>query len=359
MNLSTAHTYDNQKELDSSSPLGKLLAEADSKVAGLNFFNSIMHDGNAAGTMAGAQEIKFFTDRPVSNEKGYIEFLPASRNPGQLDSIKMGQVSITDARVLPTALASPQEETEHRNSNTTAHLTQLYGNEEEFLKSIEQASKDSPDHKVAVMIPGFPMTHDQGIATAANLQAESGIPVVLYSWPSQDKPLISAYKGDEKKDELSLALHGNKIINDIANRIGAENMVLIGFSQGGKMAIQAAIARQKETRGAKPFFAQAFSRADGPALEFQENITPILKNAEHTVVLASPKDRLLLGSAFMLQHEQSPFFPAWRTGSITKYKIPPELTSRFQVIDDSSSNNGTTNHIFNTHEIAHWLKSLK
>lgn len=346
--------------VDEKSPLGNLLDQADSKIAGLNFFNSITHvkDGQQIGE--GAQTVKFFTDRSMSSEKGYIEFLPGSKDVNQVNPLTTGEMSISDARVLPTAFASPAEEASHKHLSTKGNVQRLYQNTNDFLNSIEGASKESPNHKIAIVIPGFGMTHDQGIATAANLQAESGMPVVYYSWPSQDKPLISAYKVDERKDDVSLSTHGNQMINAIADRIGAENIVIVGFSQGGKMAIEAAIARQKEMgAGAKPFHAQVFSRADAPKTAFQSNITSILNNAEHTAIFASPHDRLLFGSAFMPQHLEPGLKPGWRAGASTNYHVPAALASRFQVIDDSNFNNGKTNHIFNTGEIANWLKNLK
>lgn len=347
---------------ETQSPLVNLLDQADSKIAGLNFFNSVVHEKDGqqitAGT-TGAQSVKFFTDRSLSDEKGYLEFLPGSKNGNQLSPVTMGEMSISDARVLPTAFASPAEEAAHRDLSTKASVQELYQNTNDFLDSIQRSSKENPMHKVMVVIPGFGMTHDQGIATAANLQAESGMPVVYYSWPSQDKPLVSAYKVDERKDDLSLARHGNQMIDAIADRIGAENMVLVGFSQGGKMAIEAAIARQeKRGAGAKPFYAQVFSRADEPKSVFQANINSILNNAEYTAVFASPHDRLLFGSAFMPHHLEPGLKPGWRTGASTDYQVPANLATRFQVIDDSNVNNGKTNHIFNTSGIADWLKSL-
>ena len=351
--------YANDKDRRIDSALAMLLEQGNEKVAGFNFFNSIVHDKDGHRTEPGSQQIKFFTDRPLSDKNGYIEFLPASKNPKELDAVTMGEMSVIGARVLPTALASKEEEAAHRGVKTHAHVDQLYATEEEFLNSIQEKSKNNPDHKIGVMIPGFPMSHDQGIATAAALQAESGMPIVLYSWPSLDKPLLSAFKKDERKNELSLSDHGSKIINEIANRIGPENMVLIGFSQGGKMAIEAAISRNKTNDKAKPFYAQVFSRADGPAREFQANISPILNNAEHTVVFASPHDRLLFGSALMPQHKDHELKPGWRTGATIQYEVPHELRNRFQVIDDSAVNNGASNHVFNTRGISDWLKSLK
>ncbi len=359
----TAHLIDNDSTMVAKeSPLGNLLDQADSRIAGLNFFNSIRHekDGTqiAPGT-TGIQAVKFFTDRSVSNEKGYLEFLPGSKELNQVNSVISGEMSISDARVLPTAFASPAEEAAHRHLSTRANVQELYQSTDDFLNSIERASKENPKHKIAIVIPGFGMTHDQGIATAANLQAESGLPVVYYSWPSQDKPLVSAYKIDEQKDHVSLSRNGNQMINAIADRIGAENIVIVGFSQGGKMAIEAAIARQGERgAGAKPFYAQVFSRADGPKTEFQANISSILNNAEHTAVFASPHDRLLFGSAFMPHHLEHGLKPGWRTGASTNYEVPTALASRFQVVDDSNVNNGKTNHIFNTRGIADWLRNL-
>lgn len=358
MQLKEISYAESKKEKKLDSPLAVLLEQANEKVAGFNFFNSVVHDRDGQQAMPGSQAVIFFTDRPMSDKKGYIEFLPAGKNPRELEDTTMGQMSVTGARVLPTALASPAEEQAHRGLKTRAQVDQIYKTEEDFLNSIEHASRNNPDHKVGVMIPGFPMSHDQGLATAAALQAESGMPIVLYSWPSEDKPLLSAYNRDERRDDLSLSVHGSKIINDIADRIGPENMVLVGFSQGGKMAIEAAISRNKANEHSKPFFAQVFSRADGPAREFQANISSILSNAEHTAVFVSPHDRLLFGSALMPQHKEQ-FKPAWRTGATTNYEVPSELRNRIQVIDDSSVNNGATNHIFNTRGIADWLKSLK
>ena len=351
---------DDDSMVDKKSLLGNLLDQADSKIAGLNFFNSITRERDGQQIAEGAETVKFFTDRSVTNEKGYIEFLPGSKDPNKVNPLITGEMSISDARVLPTAFASPTEEASHKHLSTKGNVQGLYQNTNDFLNSIERASKESPNHKVAIVIPGFGMTHDQGIATAANLQAESGMPVVYYSWASQDKPLISAYKIDEQKDNVSLSTHGNQMINAIADRIGAENTVIVGFSQGGKMAIEAAIARQHERgAGARPFYAQVFSRADAPKAEFQSNIRSILNNAEHTAVFASPHDRLLFGSAFMPQHLEQGIKPGWRTGASTEYDVPIVLASRFQVVDDSNVNNGKTNHIFNTRGIAYWLKNLK
>lgn len=357
------HTDSIQK--NKQSLLGKLLESED--LTGINFFNSVKHEVDGPDKMdSNAQSVFFFTDRPTSKTNGHTEFLPATKDAGQLNSITLGKESISGARVLPTAFASPEELAAHKHVQTTEQVQQIYSTKEKFLDDIAKASQESSNHKVAIFIPGFGMTHDQGIATAANLQSQSGLPVVYYSWPSQDKPDVLSYAIDEKKDEESLERHGMEMIESIADKIGPENLVIAGFSQGGKLAIKEAIERQKNNPESKPFYAQIFSRADAPANEFQANIGKIINNAEHTVVLSSPHDRLLLGSATLPSHlsAHNKFKPSWRVGTTTHFEVPEKLNSRFQVIDDSSANNSSinktfaTNHVLNTQAMANWLKSL-
>lgn len=331
-------------------------------VSSVDFFTSVEHDESGTSLEGSTELVQFFTDRPLKIDSNgqVMKFLSGGleAQPGELT---MGRISVHNAKVLPTGIAPPDELKEHheRNASTSIKINETYRNLDRFLDEIEKTCNDSSAQKVCIFIPGFCMSFDQSIASAGALQKYSGIPVILYSWPSQDSPFVWNYFVDASCNERSLSQNGSKIIDAIASRIGAEKMILVGFSQGAKLAAQYAVHRQTSNEHAEPFYAQVLSRADQPEGDFQNNLPSILSNAKSTALFVSRSDHLLLVSGHLLHRRL--FTASRRAGSATqdKFVVPAELEESLHVIDDSSSNNRITNHTFNARGIANWLNSLR
>jgi esterase/lipase superfamily enzyme len=330
-------------------------------LAAVNFFDKVVHEPQSANKAAADQSVLFFTDRATSKSSdGNIDKFQPSNVSNTAKEITMGKLAVSNPAVLPSAFAAPAEEKAHAGQTTRMHVQETYSNRNQFLDSVQKQCELSGSRKIGIMVPGFGMTFDQGLSCTAKLQQESGMPMVYDSWPSRDAVKLSAYIADEKNDEKSMKAVGGPMIDAIADRIGANNIVIVGFSQGSKIATQYAIDRQQSSNGtAQPFFAQAFTRSDGARTEFQNNISDVLNNAEHTALYNSPHDRLLIGSASLLH--QHNFRKEHRTGTglAKDFIVPDNLNDRFEVIDNSSANNGGSNHIFDSSGVAAWLKTLK
>lgn len=330
-------------------------------VSSVDFFTTVEHDANVTLRDGATEQVQFFTDRPIKfNEDGSVVKFLSGGLEAQPAELTMGRISVHNAKVLPTGIAPPDELKEHgqENSATSIQINDVYRNLDRFLDEIERTCNESDAKKICIFIPGFCMSFDQSIASAGALQKYSKIPVVLYSWPSQDSPFVWSYFADASCNEKSMSQNGSKIIDAIANRIGAEKVVLVGFSQGAKLAVQYAVERQSSAAGADPFYAQIFSRADQPQGDFQTNLPVILNNAKSTALFVSRNDHLLLVSGHLLHRRL--FAANKRIGSVSydKFVVPAEFEQALHLIDDSASNNKITNHTFNARGIANWLNSL-
>jgi esterase/lipase superfamily enzyme len=327
----------------------------------VDFFSTVEHEQAESPLVGSTEDVLFFTDRPIKFDSNgqVLKFLPGELN----NAVTLGQISVNNAKVLPHGIAPPDELNEHIQNNivTTMQVNETYKDLESFLDKIDVAIKQSTAQKVCIFIPGFSMTFDQSIASAGALQKYSKIPVVLYSWPSQDSPFVWSYFADQSLNERSLSLNGSKMMDAITNRFGADKVILVGFSQGAKLAVQYALERQNAAQGRNldPFFAQVYSRADLPRGDFQENLPDILNNARTTALFVSTRDRLLLLSGHILHRRM--LSASDRTGSATRHDfiVPAEFEESLHVIDDSISNNKITNHTFNARGIANWLEERR
>ena len=322
----------------------------------LNLFDKVVHHDFDDPATAGAVPVLFFTDRAAErNADGKIGgFLP-SNIPNSENEVTMGRMAGGNPGVLPGAFASPSELAAHSGKATEIQVQETY-DRNKFLDEVASLSQNSKDHKIAVVVPGYGMNFDTGASSAAELQRLSNIPVVYYSWPSRDLPTIKAYKADERNDSQSMKNVGGPMIDAIAQRIGPENVISVGFSQGGKILTEYINNRQHESGGkAEPFYAQVLVRSDGARSEVSNNLSAVINNAEHTALINSLDDRLLKGSGLVLH----PGELRTGTGLAKDFPVPLSLQNKFQVIDNSRQNNGTTNHIFDAEGVADWLKGLK
>jgi esterase/lipase superfamily enzyme len=291
-----------------------------------------------------AQTIEFFSDRPTVRDQlnHILSFLPGAAD-NEEPELNMGQVKVSKSTADIIPPGSPP---------TTWEMQDNFASREEFLNSIEQKWKENPQHKICVFIPGFSTSFDHAASTAAALQRDTGIPVVLDSWPSNELKTVTGYIADEDSDEASLKNVGGPMIDAIADRIGAHNLILVGFSQGSKVAIHYAIDRQRRLEGySDPLYAQVFQRADEQLQEFKGQFKTIIANADHTAIFTSPEDRALRASGKLHWNR--------RTGNATPedFSLTPELKSKFKVVDSSYMNNGLVNHVFDTKGLAKLLRS--
>lgn len=335
-----------------------------STASSVDFFTSVEHESSDRTFDTKAEQVLFFTDRPiVSDGNGQVLKFLSGSSEAQRSDVTMGQISVNNAQVLPSGIAPPEELHERNLSTaiTSIQVNDTYQDLERFLNEIEKTCKESAPRKVCIFIPGFCMSFGQSIASAAALQKYSNIPVILYSWPSQDLPFIWNYFNDSKLNERSMSLHGSKMIDAITKRIGAEKIILVGFSQGAKLAVQYALKRQHSAQGEipTPFFAQVLSRADQSCGDFQDNLPTILNNSTATALFVSKQDRLLLVSGHLLHGRL--LVASKRTGSISpdEFEVPDHLEETLHLIDDSGSDNKITNHTFNARGIANWLTTLR
>jgi len=125
--------------------------------------------------------------------------------------------------------------------------------EAEFSQALAEARRKLHDRRVIVFVPGYACGLTDAVEIGERLGRDTGLPVVVFSWPSRNKLL--AYTHDETSAEWSLSQF-SAVLRLMDARVGSGKIVLIAYSMGARIVSWGLERRLAEDDGVPARFSQ-------------------------------------------------------------------------------------------------------
>ncbi len=171
--------------------------------------------------------------------------------------------------------------------------TSLISDKVRFFEEVKQAIEVSPTKQVILFVHGYNNGFDGAVETAAELEFAFRSPVIAFSWPSQHE--ILKYTVDECNIEWSLR-DFRLLLRDLDEKIGAENVIVVGHSMGNRLLLSSLIARadkasaSDENAEPKHFKAIVLSSPDVDSGTMKNWSWLVQRNADAKWLFVSHKD---------------------------------------------------------------------
>ncbi|AXK73641.1 alpha/beta fold hydrolase [Lysobacter sp. TY2-98] len=166
-----------------------------------------------------------------------------------------------------------------------------------FLQGVRARVAASKGRSAFVFVHGYNVSFADAARRTAQMSYDLGFDgaPVFYSWPSQAS--LSGYTVDEANIEWATS-HIKRFLIDMADRSGADNLVVVGHSMGSRGLTRAIAALMQERPDLRGRFREVILAApDIDADVFRSDIAPALAKAGRRVTLyASSKDLALRAS---------------------------------------------------------------
>lgn len=208
---------------------------------------------------------------------------------------------------------------------------------DEFLDSVQKAIEASPNGEVAVYVPGYFNSFEDGIAGGAELGSYLKCPVITYSWPTPKGKIPTPLSYHVAEGNVAWSQEAfTHFIKALVERFpGKVNIVC--HSMGSRLVSGALLDLHQAGLKPKSIKEVVFSSADFDSRTFSNRIAQALPLAMRIRFYVSPKDKALKASK-------------WLYGQYSRVGSPGDdvhlLTERTetQVIDFSKFGGGATGH---------------
>lgn len=302
------------------------------------------------------QTMFFFTDRPpIRDSQGNITGFSKALDGNPPFPANFGLVEIDRPGVMPK-FSAPGNEVAQNPHSPNSLVQKIYKDKDEFYDAVYQSTRHSTAHKAIVYNQGFATSFENASATAAAIQKacrEEGmdIPVIVYSPPSRDSMRLSQYDADEESFQRSLMVNGVPIIGSLERKCESKNVIYIAHSMGNQNETEYSWSRKGEGL-TKPMYAQFSCRSDTDGHLVAQRIKQYAASARHNIFYYSSADKALHVSGDLIHNNK-------RTGNYAgELMKASKETPGIELIDDTSDNNGTTDHVIVPKNIAKKLREM-
>lgn len=166
-------------------------------------------------------------------------------------------------------------------------------NQDQFFSQLKHAQAQTGNKGVLVFVHGYDCSFEKALKLGNKLSESSGVPVIVFSWPSRSKALT--YAVDECTAEWS-AVHFNQAMYLLSQQVGSGNISLVAHSLGCRLV---SWALQSEKLDKATFKHILFCSPDIDTGIFKNTLRAIVDASKYVAVFASRRDFRLELSRFI------------------------------------------------------------
>jgi esterase/lipase superfamily enzyme len=167
---------------------------------------------------------------------------------------------------------------------------------DQFFADLSQAREKTGNKGVMVFVHGYDCSFSKAVKIGHKLAATSGVPVIIFSWPSRNKPLT--YSADECTAEWSSA-HFKEILQMLRDQVGNKQITLVAHSMGCRVI---SWALQTLSLGQAAYKHILFCSPDIDTGIFKTYLKTMAAASKYVGVFVSHKDARLALSRFIHGH---------------------------------------------------------
>jgi esterase/lipase superfamily enzyme len=119
-----------------------------------------------------------------------------------------------------------------RGTNNQVSSPRLYDSANDLLAAIKSTQEESGDNRLIVFVHGYAASFNKAVRFGARLAYGTGIPVLVFSWPTQHNPII--YTADECNAEWTFPRF-QQFLTLLNQHFPSENITLVSHSMGARI----------------------------------------------------------------------------------------------------------------------------